>query len=38
MALWLVGEIFSPAGRPADARLVQRMMQYDPAPPYTAEV
>jgi hypothetical protein len=34
MALWLVGEIFSPA----DARLVQRMMQYDPAPPYTAEV
>lgn len=34
MALWLVGEIF---GVP-HARLTQRMMEYDPAPPYTAEV
>lgn len=34
MALWLVGEIWSPAF----ARTVQRRMQYDPAPPYAGEV
>ncbi len=34
MGLWLVGQIWSRA----DARRVQRMMEYDPAPPYTAEV
>jgi transcriptional regulator GlxA family with amidase domain len=34
MALWLVGQIH---GR-AHARAVQRYMQYDPAPPYQAEV
>jgi transcriptional regulator GlxA family with amidase domain len=34
MALWLVGQIH---GVPA-ARQVQRAMEYDPAPPYTAEV
>ncbi len=34
MALWLTGQMFSPAF----ARLVQRGMQYDPAPPYTADV
>jgi len=34
MALWLIGQIF---GVP-HARLTQRMMEYDPAPPYTAEV
>ena len=34
MALWLTGQMFSPAF----ARLVQRAMQYDPAPPYTADV
>jgi transcriptional regulator GlxA family with amidase domain len=34
MALWLVGQMHSPAM----ARNVQRAMQYDPAPPYTAEV
>jgi transcriptional regulator GlxA family with amidase domain len=34
MALWLTGEIF---GVP-HARLTQRAMEYDPAPPYTAEV
>jgi transcriptional regulator GlxA family with amidase domain len=34
MALWLVGQLFSAE----DARRVQHMMQYDPAPPYTAEV
>jgi transcriptional regulator GlxA family with amidase domain len=33
MALWLVGQIFDPAY----ARTVQRYIQYDPAPPYTAE-
>jgi transcriptional regulator GlxA family with amidase domain len=33
MALWLVGQMFSPAL----ARLVQRAMEYDPAPPYAAE-
>lgn len=34
MALWLVGEISDPV----TARAVQRAMQYDPAPPYAAEV
>jgi transcriptional regulator GlxA family with amidase domain len=34
MALWLVGQIWDPAY----ARHVQRMIQYDPAPPYEAEV
>jgi transcriptional regulator GlxA family with amidase domain len=34
MALWLTGEIF---GVP-HARLTQRAMEYDPAPPYTADV
>jgi transcriptional regulator GlxA family with amidase domain len=34
MALWLVGQMHS-----VDlARQVQRRMQYDPAPPYAAEV
>ena len=34
MALWLAGQIHSPAL----ARNVQRAMEYDPAPPYAAEV
>lgn len=34
MALWLTGQIFSPAF----ARDVTRAMQYDPAPPYRADV
>ncbi|MFI4986707.1 MAG: DJ-1/PfpI family protein [Alphaproteobacteria bacterium] len=34
MALWLVGQVYDPAY----AREVQRNMEYDPAPPYTAEV
>ena len=34
MALWLVGELY---GRD-HARLTQKAMEYDPAPPYTAEV
>ena len=34
MALWLVGQIYSPAF----ARRVARAMQYDPAPPYLADV
>lgn len=34
MALWLVGELFGVA----HARLTQRAMEYDPAPPYAAEV
>jgi transcriptional regulator GlxA family with amidase domain len=34
MALWLVGQIY---GVP-HARHTQRLMEYDPAPPYTAEV
>lgn len=34
MALWLVGQI---QGVPA-ARQVQEIMEYDPAPPYSAEV
>lgn len=34
MALWVTGQMFTPAF----ARKVQRGMQYDPAPPYTADV
>ncbi|HEY2068162.1 MAG TPA: DJ-1/PfpI family protein [Rhizomicrobium sp.] len=34
MALWLTGQLHTPAL----ARMVQRAMQYDPAPPYAAEV
>jgi transcriptional regulator GlxA family with amidase domain len=34
MALWLTGQIHDPAM----ARAVQRVMEYDPAPPYAAEV
>lgn len=34
MALWLVGEIWDPNF----ARRVQKMIQYDPAPPYQADV
>jgi transcriptional regulator GlxA family with amidase domain len=34
MALWLAGQMHSPAL----ARNVQRAMEYDPAPPYAAEV
>ncbi len=34
MSLWLVGQIYDPA----HARNVQRMMEYDPAPPYSADV
>ena len=34
MALWLTGQMFTPQF----ARKVQRGMQYDPAPPYTADV
>lgn len=34
MALWLSGELHTPQF----ARHVQRAMEYDPAPPYTAEV
>ena len=34
MALWLTGQMYDPAF----ARQVQRYMEYDPAPPYTAEV
>ena len=34
MALWLTGQLFDPTF----ARAVQRGMQYDPAPPYQAEV
>ncbi|HTQ13516.1 MAG TPA: DJ-1/PfpI family protein [Rhizomicrobium sp.] len=34
MALWLTGQMHGPA----TARLVQRAMEYDPAPPYAAEV
>lgn len=32
MSLWLVGQLYDPAF----ARYVQRRIQYDPAPPYTA--
>ncbi len=34
MSLWLVGQWYSPAF----ARMVARGMQYDPAPPYAADV
>jgi len=34
MALWLVGQLRDPA----HARAVQRYIQYEPAPPYQAEV
>lgn len=34
MALWLVGQLHTPEL----ARKVQRYIQYDPAPPYTAEL
>lgn len=34
MSLWVVGQLYGPER----ARQVQRMMQYDPAPPYQAEV
>jgi transcriptional regulator GlxA family with amidase domain len=34
MALWLVGQLYTPA----HARATQRFMQYDPAPPYAADV
>jgi transcriptional regulator GlxA family with amidase domain len=34
MALWLVGQLYDVT----HARNVQRVMQYDPAPPYTADV
>ncbi|MGE4422350.1 MAG: DJ-1/PfpI family protein [Pseudodesulfovibrio sp.] len=34
MALWLVGEIHTPD----HARTVRKILQYDPAPPYGAEV
>ena len=34
MALWLTGQILTPAF----ARKVQRVMEYDPAPPYAADV
>ena len=34
MALWLAGQLHSPAV----ARNVQRYIQYDPAPPYSAEI
>jgi hypothetical protein len=34
MALWLTGQLHSPGF----ARKVQRAMEYDPAPPYSAEV
>ena len=34
MSLWLVGQLYSPA----HAREVRKLLQYDPAPPYAAEV
>ena len=34
MALWLIGQIYDPA----HARATQRYIQYDPAPPYAADV
>jgi len=34
MALWIAGQVTSPER----ARLIQRTMQYDPAPPYAADV
>ena len=34
MSLWLIGALFDPE----TARRVQKSIEYDPAPPYTAEV
>jgi hypothetical protein len=34
MALWLLGQLFSPEL----ARAVTRGIEYDPAPPYLADV
>jgi transcriptional regulator GlxA family with amidase domain len=34
MSLWLVGQLYTPS----HARATQRFMQYDPAPPYAADV
>ncbi len=34
MALWLVGQLYDPVF----ARKVQHQMEYNPAPPYSAEV
>lgn len=34
MALWVAGQVTTPER----ARLIQRTMQYDPAPPYAADV
>ena len=34
MSLWVVGQLFTPQ----HARNTQRMMEYDPMPPYGAEV
>ena len=34
MALWLIGQLYDPAF----ARSIQHYIQYDPAPPYAAEV
>lgn len=34
MALWLVGQLYDVN----HARVVQKLMEYDPAPPYTADV
>jgi transcriptional regulator GlxA family with amidase domain len=34
MALWVVGQLHGPD----HARITQRLMEYDPAPPYAAEV
>ncbi|WP_027720733.1 DJ-1/PfpI family protein [Maridesulfovibrio zosterae] len=34
MALWLIGQIHAPD----HSRMVRKILQYDPAPPYTAEV
>lgn len=33
MALWLVGQLYAPE----TARRIQRLIEYNPAPPYTAE-
>ena len=33
-ALWLVGKLYGAS----HARITQKMMEYDPAPPYAAEV
>ncbi len=34
MALWLAGQLYTPE----TARQVQKYVEYDPAPPYTAEI